>query len=266
MENILISVPFNNWRDDMDKIPNQNPARPNLYVDKIHIQSVDWFGKRIGFIKFQVTFLNWNDKQQKITSHPRIVFMRGGAVGILCILKVFDEGGKEYALVTIQPRIPAGIVDFCEIPAGMLDEEKGKFAGKAAEEMKEETGLEIQSKDLIDLTNFAYGTTVRGIYPSAGACDEFIRLFLYRQYVSSRVRDALIHSLWGEHEGEIITVDIIPLEELWSRAPDAKALSALYLYERYLQTHPNAEPLPVNEEMESKLLAQLSEQNNKAMY
>lgn len=45
--------------------------------------------------------------------------MRGGAVGILCILKEV-ETGDEYALITQQPRIPAGYSDFAEIPAGMV--------------------------------------------------------------------------------------------------------------------------------------------------
>jgi hypothetical protein len=45
--------------------------------------------------------------------------MRGGAVGILCIL-IEVETGEEFALVTLQPRIPAGFCDFAEIPAGMV--------------------------------------------------------------------------------------------------------------------------------------------------
>ena len=34
----------------------------------------------------------------------------------------FDSGehGKEFVVVTVQPRVPAGYVDFCEIPAGMV--------------------------------------------------------------------------------------------------------------------------------------------------
>jgi hypothetical protein len=45
--------------------------------------------------------------------------MRGGAVSILCIL-IEPETGKEYALLTLQPRIPAGYDNFPEIPAGMV--------------------------------------------------------------------------------------------------------------------------------------------------
>jgi hypothetical protein len=34
-----------------------------------------------------------------------------------------------------------------------------------------------------------------------------------------------------EH-GEIITLDIVPLEDLWKLTPDGKTLAALYLYEK----------------------------------
>ena len=47
---------------------------------------------------------------------------------------------EKRAILTIQPRIPAGSLTFAEIPAGMLDD-AGSFAGAAAKEIQEETGL-----------------------------------------------------------------------------------------------------------------------------
>lgn len=46
--------------------------------------------------------------------------MRGGAVAILCILIEARPGGKEFALLTLQPRVPVGDSAFPEIPAGMV--------------------------------------------------------------------------------------------------------------------------------------------------
>lgn len=34
----------------------------------------------------------------------------------------------------------------------------------------------------------------------------------------------------GDHESEIIKLKLIPIDDLWKEAPDAKALSALYLF------------------------------------
>jgi ADP-sugar diphosphatase len=55
-----------------------------------------------------------------------------------------------------------------------LDGEPNKqhFAGKAAKEMQEETLLDIKSSELFDLSHMAYGDKYKGMYPSAGGCDE----------------------------------------------------------------------------------------------
>merc|ERR1719356_1724569 len=107
---------------------------------------------------------------------PGVVFMRGGAVAILVVLKCKE---KRYTVVVRQPRIPVGKDNLPEIPAGMLDGE-GNFAGVAAKELKEETGLNIDESQLFDLTGAAYGEEYQGMYPSVGATDEFNRLFLFR--------------------------------------------------------------------------------------
>lgn len=65
----------------------------------------------------------------------------------------------------------------------MLDGD-GHFAGVAAKEMEEETGIQITEDQLIDLTQLAYGDQYRGIYPSPGGCDEFIRLFAFKKAVA----------------------------------------------------------------------------------
>lgn len=51
---------------------------------------------------------------------------------------------------------------------------KQQFAGKAAKEMNEETLLEIKDTELYDLTYMAYGDKYKGMYPSAGGCDEVL--------------------------------------------------------------------------------------------
>merc|ERR1719356_423863 len=111
---------------------------------------------------------------------PGVVFMRGAAVAILVVLKCKD---KRYTVVVRQPRIPVGKDNLPEIPAGMLDGE-GNFAGVAAKELKEETGISINQKDLIDMTQLAFNDTYPGMYPSCGGTDEFNRLFLYRDTIT----------------------------------------------------------------------------------
>lgn len=84
---------------------------------------------------------------------------------MLLVLKT--KGQPDKIILTLQPRIPVPHFSFPELPAGMLDG-SGNFSGKAAEEIKEETGLIIKEDELIDMTELAYGDKWRGVYPSAG--------------------------------------------------------------------------------------------------
>eukprot|EP00294_Goniomonas_avonlea_P003852 CAMPEP_0114561000 /NCGR_PEP_ID=MMETSP0114-20121206/11768_1 /TAXON_ID=31324 /ORGANISM="Goniomonas sp, Strain m" /LENGTH=263 /DNA_ID=CAMNT_0001746601 /DNA_START=18 /DNA_END=809 /DNA_ORIENTATION=+ len=221
LDDILKSGLFLDWCKNFDD---------NFDVKKVHLQSVDFFGPRVGFIKLKADITN-----KKGNFCPGICFLRGGAVGVLVILTQ-QEDGQEFTVLTVQPRAPAGKFALCEIPAGMLDD-SGNFAGVAAKEIKEETGLLIQQQDLIDLTKMAYNESFPGIYPSAGGCDEFLRLFLYRGKVSKTVLSRLQGKLTGVYEeGEMIQLKVIPLRDLWKEAPDAKALSALCLYENLVAT------------------------------
>jgi ADP-sugar diphosphatase len=155
---------------------------------------------------------------------PGIVFMRGGAVGVLVILHC---EGREYTILTCQARVPVGDSNLPEIPAGMLDG-SGNFKGVAAQELEQECELAIntcarhaavkawgrragrgrergeltprcvgpahsegvgllpvaRSEQLVNLTGLAFGEKWRGLMPSAGGCDEFIRLYLFQQEVT----------------------------------------------------------------------------------
>eukprot|EP01111_Echinosteliopsis_oligospora_P002626 TRINITY_DN1394_c0_g1_i1.p1 TRINITY_DN1394_c0_g1~~TRINITY_DN1394_c0_g1_i1.p1 ORF type:complete len:311 (-),score=84.97 TRINITY_DN1394_c0_g1_i1:22-825(-) len=216
-------VPWKEWVANISKPEHKKEMK----VKGVHIQSIDLFGtSKIGFVKFKANVVNKDGK-----NIAGITFARGGAVGILVILACKEQGKiKEYTLLTVQPRVPAGHSAFREIPAGMLDGD-GKFVGVAAKEMKEETGLDIKEEELLCLTDLAsFPDSLPGMYPSAGGCDEFLKLYLYRKFVEP----SYIHELEGKlsgliEEGEVITLKVIPLNELW-HVPDSKALSALCLY------------------------------------
>ena len=74
----------------------------------------------------------------------------------------------------------------------MLDD-SGTFAGGAAKEIAQETGLKIPTDDLIDLTKLALPSPPedgdnqehlqQGVYPSAGGCDEFVPIFLWQKRI-----------------------------------------------------------------------------------
>ncbi|XP_057724753.1 nudix hydrolase 14, chloroplastic-like [Arachis stenosperma] len=68
--------------------------------------------------------------RQVLIQVPGIVFARGPAVTVLILL---ESDGETYAVLTEQARVPTGRI-ILELPAGMLDDDKGDFVGTAVRE------------------------------------------------------------------------------------------------------------------------------------
>lgn len=146
---------------------------------------------------------------------------------------------ERYVLLTVQPRIAAGSLEFVELPAGMVDEE-GNFSGTAAQEIKEELGLEILSAELTCLSDLAMPVTSgpskglpRATFPSAGGCDEYIPIFMHERRVPrAQLRDWTGKLTGLRDSGEKITLKLVKMQDLWREgARDAKCLAALALWE-----------------------------------
>lgn len=146
---------------------------------------------------------------------------------------------EKHVILTVQPRIPAGSLALAELPAGMLDD-SGTFAGAAAKEIAEETGLEIPESDLINMTELAIPRASsdkdehiqQAVYPSPGGSDEFIPLFLWQKRVPRDQLKEWQGKLTGlRKHGEKITLMLYPLEHVWKLGGrDAKILSAWAMY------------------------------------
>jgi len=200
-------IPFKTWISNVD---------PSININKIVIQSVDMFGPRIGFMKYQV-FGNVNG-----IPLPGVVFSRGNSVAVLPVLKLKDTPLR-YVICTEQYRMPAG-KKMIEIPAGMMDN-NDNFVGVAAKEMTEETGIIMNKTDLVELTSDL-------VFPSIGACDEGMKIMYYTKEVTAEYLEKLNGKLTGSvEENEVIQLKLIPYEDLYNIS-DMKALSAMLLLER----------------------------------
>ncbi|OJD36022.1 nudix family hydrolase [Diplodia corticola] len=204
-------------------------------LDRINIHAATFFGPRVGFMQIEAKLRRDNEEPRRL---ERVVFLRGGSVAMLMILRPRDSRNERYVIMTEQPRVGAGSMCFLEIPAGMLDDSP-EVRGKVLEEIKEETGFAIQKDELIDLTELALRDDVTpddvraAMYPSPANLDEFIPLFVWEKELDRQEIEELKGKLTGlrKHQ-EMITLVICHYEEIWRKgARDAKTLAAWALYE-----------------------------------
>jgi len=210
----IIAQITNNWF-----IPTMNAIKDddNYKIKNIRLQSYDMFGSKVGFTKVMSDFKYCGKPV------PAILFLRGGAVAILPDICC---QGKKYTILTVQRRVPISDMAYEEIPAGMLDG-SSDFAGVAAKELHEETGIKLNMSDLIDL-----GVMI----PSAGGCDERIRLYTTKPInLTIEQLNEFKGKLTGNlEEGESITLKIIEFDQIWNLT-DAKALCALVRYQNLVK-------------------------------
>jgi ADP-sugar diphosphatase len=147
---------------------------------------------------------------------------------------------EKHVILTVQPRVAVGSLAFTEIPAGMLD--GSSFRGTAANEIAEEAKLTVKETELINMSELAleneqslgeaHESLETAIYPSVGACDEFIPLFLCQKRITRKHIEWLKGKTTGlRDEGENITLRLLPLSQAWRQGGrDAKTLAALALY------------------------------------
>jgi ADP-sugar diphosphatase len=120
----------------------------------------------------------------------------------------------------------------------MLD--GNSFKGTAATEIAEEANLAVHEDELINMSELAASsssspseTLQTAIYPSPGACDEFIPLLLCQKRLTRNHMEWLKGKATGlRDEGENITLKLVPLRKAWKEGGrDGKTLAALALYQ-----------------------------------
>ncbi|KAI1140936.1 hypothetical protein F5Y05DRAFT_375621 [Hypoxylon sp. FL0543] len=249
--------PFKNWHATLKRslaLQHTNSTHPfhkdPYSLRSVTVQSFDLFGRpphqRLAFLKLTAEVANASGERL-----PGSIFLRGPSVAMLVMLLPDDlpagkEGDERYAVLTVQARIPAGSLEFVELPAGMVDD--GSFSGTAANEIREELGLEIPASELRNLSEMAATATIdagskgnggrdeglpAAMYPSAGGCDEFIPIFMYEKRVPRETLDEWTGKLTGLRDhGEKITLKLVKMKDLWKEGGrDAKCLAALALWE-----------------------------------
>lgn len=215
----LESKPMKEWLTRMDNLQQHK----HLNLHSVNVQSVDMFGDKVGFIKFVA---NVTDKDGD--KCPGSVFMRGGSVAVLPILRT---NFQTYVLLVQMMSVPTASYSLPSLPAGMIDD-TGTFSGNMAREIEEETGMIINESELVDLTEKTHGDKFQGVYLSSGGTDEYVRLFYFERDVSEESVNMLKDKITGlAKENEKIKLTVVPFDKMCLYTSDAKALSAKALYD-----------------------------------
>lgn len=221
---VFVSKIFGDWQANLDK---------RFKVRSVFFQHIDLRGDG-PFAERQVRNIKFEAEVEDREGRPLhgSVFLRGSSVAILVVLVC---EGQEYTVIEEQARFPSGYFAFPEIPAGSMFDSTKDFVDVAVSELDEELGLKVVKDDLVDMTQLVYGDRWRGVFPSPGLCDEYLRIFLYKEQVSREFLDEFKGKAAGlEEENERIVSRVILLDDLVGEAPDGKTLSALALY-KYLK-------------------------------
>lgn len=133
-----------------------------------------------------------------------IVLLRGHFVSVLTCL-IEKETNQKYLLLVKQFRIANGAISY-EHPAGMCDNETNPLS-VAVKEVKEETGLQIDESQLVQLNDTM-------LYTSAGLLDEG-GYFFYCEVVLSKAEINVFQdkTAGAEGENEFIQTYICPIDE-----------------------------------------------------
>jgi ADP-sugar diphosphatase len=224
-------------------------AEDPYFLRWIKIQAFDEFPvngvRRILFIKLFAEVTTDDNDSGKNEFLPGVVFLRGGSVAILMIVRPTDAPLERYVIMTEQARIAAGSLSFMEIPAGMLDDERN-IKSAALREIEEEVGIFPKVDELVDMTKLAVQNhkvsenIQSAMYPSPGGCDEFISIFLWEKELDRLDIENLKDRLTGDRAAaEKITVRLLEYEKLVAvGARDGKTLAAWSLYEYLKRIHP----------------------------
>lgn len=218
IKKVAASPRFRSWMHRLE---------PGILIQSVHFQSVDWFGDAVGFIKMHVLA-----KDPTGLVLPGVILLRGDSVTVFVVLEC---EGEEYAVFAAQARLAVGQLFFMEITGGMCDA-NGAFTSQAVLELEEELGIKIEAKDLVDLISHASKGATSSVFPSQGACDEALAIYLYRTTISRADLEHLKKYQGGvEKDGERTYARIVPLDDIFTATRNETAWLAYFLYKGLLK-------------------------------
>lgn len=211
MENLQDAHKYRLWKNKL--------TANGLKIDAI--EEVHTRRNRKGEVLFSL--LHLHAKTPEGHKIPPICFLKGEVVMVL-ICFIDKETGEKFLLTVEQRRIADGGI-LLEHPAGMVDGERSP-RDIARMEIQEETGMEVEDSQLLQLGD--------SVYPSTGTSDECMYFFyteLHRTKADILKYDKRVTGVEGEH----ILTRIMPFAEAHKGMKNANCLLLNYLYAKEVE-------------------------------
>lgn len=226
IEDIEKSPLLSNWFSRLDS---------NAQVSEVKILSVDFFGKRVGFIEIEVTYQLLNQKSDSRTNNikktERIILC--GKSCMICPILYATDTKELFTVLVHQPRIGSGKIMY-EFPAGMTDD-SNDYKLTASRELYEEVGIKCSPEDMIPLSEI-YNRNHPTYYLNYDRFDQHARFYL----VISKMEKAEIMNFEGKKHGadadEQIFLHVVPFEDSWIYGNDPATLAAYEMIEELIES------------------------------
>lgn len=234
-QKILVSTPFLQWQSKVSRIVGSK----RIDINHVEILDVDIAGDHVDMIKIQVEYCIVDEEMednQQVVYQSGICYLRDCTVGLLVELYCIDDG-TSWSLLIDQPRIAVGAVSNLELPVGFYDESQEKLIGGDIEMIEEACHISIYTSSLINLSenvNDKNNLQNRlGMCSAPGQSAEHVNLMVLRKDITKDELLCMRTQFSSQREaGEMVTLRMIPLLDLWKVTSDMKVMCALFLYDK----------------------------------
>lgn len=206
---------------------------PTVRVLEVNILSVDFFGKRIGFIEIEVTYQITNHKSSENEKKKTERIILSGKSCMICSILYATDTKELFTILVNQPRIGCGKIMY-EYPAGMTDG-SNDYRLTASRELSEEVGIKCSPEDMIPLSEI-YNKNHPSYYLNYARFDQQARFYL----VISKMKKSDIMNFEGKKRGadadEQIFLHVVPFEDSWLYGNEPATLAAYKMIEELIES------------------------------
>lgn len=234
-QSVLHSTPFLQWQSKVSR----TLGAKRIDIHHVDILDVDMAGDNVDMIKIQVEHSIVDEElvdDEQVIYQSGICYLRDCSVGLLVELYCIDDE-TSWSLLIDQPRVAVGAVSNLELPVGYYDESQEKLIGGDVEMIEKACHISIYTSSLINLSENINDKNKSqndfGMCSAPGQSSNHVKLMVLRKDITKDELLSMRTQFSSQREaGDMVTLRMVPLAELWKVTSDMKVMCALFLYEK----------------------------------